>query len=135
MHDAVADRGDRARVDHRVVGTVVVVELDDAVERVPCRLDADATHHRLPTPILQRERVGEGLGERLDGEGLLVITHAEHLALDRDDRDTEPIAVRLRELGDVVSDPSFVARGVTGVEAAQRPGNAPRTPGVSRSMK
>ena len=51
----------RARIDHRVVRTVVSLVEHDRVERVATGLDAHSGQDVLPAVVGQRERVGEHL--------------------------------------------------------------------------
>ena len=58
------------------------VELD-RVEGVAARLEADARGYLAVARRLQRQAQGQGLGDRLDGEGLLGIAHGMKPAHER----------------------------------------------------
>ena len=70
--------------------------------------------------VVQRQAEHERLGDRLDGEQLLVIADVVSLAVDGDDRDAEPVGVGLGELGDVVGDLAVVDAAILGVQLLQR---------------
>ena len=58
--------------------------------------------HRVAAVALERVAVHEGLGHRLDGEGLVGVADRIDLAVDGRERDAEGGRIGLAELGDVV---------------------------------
>src|SRR5215217_9712231 len=96
-------RHQRARVDHRVVRTVVSLVEHDRVERVATGLDADPSKDILPPVVGQRERIGEHLGDRLKRERPVMVTLAVQLAVDRCQADREGVALLARLVGRVVA--------------------------------
>jgi hypothetical protein len=106
--DQARDR-DGARVDHRVGRSVRGLVEDDGVERVPCRLDADASHKSIPTMVLQRQTEHDRLRHRLDRERVTAVADLVDVPIDDRDRDAEQVGVDASQLGDVRRDVS-VAR-------------------------
>jgi hypothetical protein len=65
----------------------------DRVERVTAGLDAHASQHVLSVVVGQRKRVGEHLGDRLEGERPATVPLAVQLAVDRRRADGEVVAL------------------------------------------
>jgi hypothetical protein len=110
---------DRARVDHRVEGPAALLKEADAVGAVAGRRHADLVEHAFETVVLQSERVGVGLGDRLDGELFVGLADGVDAAVGGDDGDAEGRRIGSRELGNVAGDLAGRAVDVTLVELLQ----------------
>jgi len=60
--------GERAGVDHRILRPARVLFERELVERLTGGLHAHGGEHRLGAAVHERGGIGEGLGDRLDGE-------------------------------------------------------------------
>jgi hypothetical protein len=75
-------RGDRTRVDHGVERASGSCFEGDLVEGLPGRFDTDLGQDGVEAAIGQGQRVGERLGDRLDGERDLGVADAVDLPVD-----------------------------------------------------
>ena len=102
--EAADERGgqDRARVDQRVGGPARARLEADGVERLAAGLGPDALLDRVEAHVLQRQRVDEGLGDRLDRQRRLGVAGAVDVAVEAGEREPEPRRIGARELRDVV---------------------------------
>ncbi|SKX74617.1 Uncharacterised protein [Mycobacteroides abscessus subsp. abscessus] len=107
--------GDRAGVDHRVARPAGTALEGEFVECLARRFDAHLLQHRVESAVGQCRRVGERLGDRLDGELDLVVADAVRSAVDGGDCDREQIGVGLGQVRDVVGDGS-AALGIERIE-------------------
>jgi hypothetical protein len=98
---------ERARIDHRVVRTVVALVEDNRVERVAAGLHPDPFENVLASVILERESVDEDLGHGLKRERRFVVADALKLAVRRDQGDGELVVSGARQV-----DPAVAASGL-----------------------
>ena len=92
----------------------IFVDLVDAdfVERLAGRLDSDSRVDGVGTDLVKREGVGEGLGDRLNGEfGCGIAGFVDEPIRGRQGQ-PESIRVDTRQLGDVVGQGAFCDTGV-----------------------
>ncbi len=89
---------DGSGVDHGIERTPRAFQ-GELVERLPGRFDTDLGQDGVEAPVGRGERVGEGLGDRLDRELDVGVAGAVDLAVDRGEHSSEPIGTRGRELG------------------------------------
>jgi hypothetical protein len=94
---------ERARVDHRVVRTVVALVEDDRVERVAAGLHPHPFEDVLAPVILERESVDEDLGHGLKRERGAVVADALKLAVGRDQGDGELVVSGARQIDPAVA--------------------------------
>ena len=105
-------------VHHRVERPVPVVD-HDRVERVPRRLDADPAEHGVTALILERHPEHQRLGDGLDGELQVGVTHLVDVAVGGHHADPEPAGVGPAEFGDVGGDLPFVELAVLVEQATE----------------
>ena len=96
--DQAAGR-DCTGIDQRIERRTGLGLQADRIERVARRLDADFREHRVLAVLLQREPVGQRLGDRLDGERLARIADLVDEAVMRGDADAEAIGLDARSSG------------------------------------
>jgi hypothetical protein len=96
------DRGDRPGVDHRVLRRLGFVVDADFVERLTGGFDADLGVDGGFPDLVECQRVGERLGDGLDGEFGSCITGFVEKAVRGRQCEPETRRVDLGELGDVV---------------------------------
>jgi hypothetical protein len=111
--------GDGTGVNHRVARCAGVRIEADGIERVTARLDADPAHHCLDALIGQCLRIDEGLGHRLDGEGLRGVACGVGVAVHGDDAQPEPVGIGTRQFRDVAGQIAVVEGGKAAVEFSQ----------------
>ena len=70
--------------------------------------------------VFERQAEHERLRDRLNAEQLLAVADVEHLAVDGDDGDAEPVRVGQGQLGDVVGDLAVVHIAVFRIDCLQR---------------
>ena len=99
-------RHDRARVDHRVGRTAVLVQAD-GVERLPTGFGADVVVDRVDPVLFHRDGVDERFGDRLHREGPLDVAGHITAPVSADRRDPEDVRVGVGQFGDVVRDPAI----------------------------
>ena len=113
--------GDGAGIDHGVVRAIrpIVLQLY-RVERVPARLDIDVPGHAIMPELFERDAVGEGLGDRLDREGLVAVARFENTAIRRHHTDAEMLGVGSSQLRDVGGDLAFGQRLILDVQVVDQ---------------
>ncbi len=94
--------GDRARVDHRVARPAGLGIQRQLVEGLAAGLHPHPVEDVVDAPVLDGQRVGEGLGHRLDAEQVVGVAARVHGPVDRADRDRHPVGVGGGQLRDVV---------------------------------
>ena len=92
--------GDRAGIDHWVPRPAVAIQAD-RIEGVARRLDPDLLQHRNSPMILQRQTINERLGDGLNGERLVRITHRVHGAIGSGQADSKPFRIGFRQFGNI----------------------------------
>ena len=111
-----AARRDCTSIDQRIERRTRLGLQADRVECVARGLDADFREHGVLAVLLQREPVGQRLGDGLDRERLAGIADFVDESVMRGDADAEPVGVGARELRDVVGDVSVRKVPKTGVQ-------------------
>ena len=113
LEPAAHERGgeDRARVDERVRRAPRPRLEADRVERLAARLGPDARVDLVEPEVLERERVHERLGDRLDRERRGRVAHGVGVALVALEHDPELRRVGARELRDVVGQRALAGVG------------------------
>jgi hypothetical protein len=91
----------------------------DRVERIARGLDADLREHLVLAVFLERQPVGERLGNRLEGEGLARVADLVDEPVARGNADAEPVRIGARKLGNVVRDPAVREAQETGAQRLQ----------------
>ena len=91
--------GDGPGVDHRVERRAGALAQADLVERLAARLDADAGAHRLGPQPLQRDAVGQRLGDRLDRERHARVAGLVDAAVDRHEAHAQIRGIRQASSG------------------------------------
>ena len=92
---------DGAGVDQRVARPAVVVQ-GQVVERLTGGLDAHVLQHVVQADLLQHHRVGEGLGDRLQREGVLGLPGGGLVAVHRAHRHGEAVHMLAGDVLEVV---------------------------------
>jgi hypothetical protein len=94
--------GDGARVDHRVQRPARAGLQADGVEGLAGGLDAHLGQHRVEPAVLQREPVGDGLGDGLHRKRPARFADLVDMPVHGGQRDAEPRRVGAGQLRDVV---------------------------------
>jgi hypothetical protein len=111
--------GDRAGIDHRVERAAVRHVQRHRIEAVARRLDPDLGEDGVAPMLLQRVAVDEGLGDRLDGEGMIRIANRMDRAVHGGDGDAEQGGIGLGEFGNIAGGGTVRQRGEGGVETGE----------------
>jgi hypothetical protein len=69
--------------------------------------------------VVEGQAVDERLRDGLDGEQVVVVAGADHVAVERGHRQAEPVGLDLQQLGDVRRDLAFVVAPERSVDARQ----------------
>lgn len=93
--------GDRAGIDHRIVGPVIGAK-PDRVEGIAARFDADDRLDFVGAQHFQRQGKDEGLGDRLNGEWHGAVADFVDVAVDSGEADAEMRRIGLLQLRNVV---------------------------------
>ena len=101
---------DGAGIDERVArNAVLVLELDDRVERIAGRLAPDPLPQRV-ADLAERQRQREHLRDALDRERLVGVARRQHAAVVGDDGDAELLRIDLAQLRNVGRDLAAIGR-------------------------
>ena len=111
--------GNCTSIDHRVERCPGFGLQANGVEGLARGLDPDPGQHVVLAPVLQRKAVGQGLGNRLDGESLTGISDLIDMAVARGNTNAKPTGVGFCQFRDVVCDLPLRQRGITGVQFLQ----------------
>ena len=110
---------DCTSIDHRVERCTSLGIETDGVEGVAAGLHAHLAGDEVLAPVRQGGGVDEGLGDGLDGEGLVRVAHLVGHPVHGDDADAEPGRVGLGQLGDIAGDLAAIQGGELVVQGLQ----------------
>ena len=113
------DRRDGTGVDHGIARPTGARLETDRVESFTRRLDVDLAHDRVGALVFKRDAIGNGLGNRLNGESLARIAGLVDVAVNCHQRNAEPGGVGFQQFRDVAGDRAGVHACVLVVEGVE----------------